>query len=410
MTADSLKLKQDSVLPLILGTGFDDPYPVYERLRSGSLMQRDASGMWLVSKHALVTRILDDSDFSARPPSKLTVDDRLGYLGMVVFQTGAEHDRVRRLLAPLFTRKRLADVQQFIDAEIMRLLAPLREMMRFDLVADLARELPVRTICHLLGFPESAASTYLGASTGAWQLISAMNLNARERAQAVADTQRFLDQIESIVADVDADKTPDHPALYFRKLEESGDMGHREMLANILFLFIAGYGTTLLSIGNSVAAALRRREIWQTLCGDAALIPQAARELQRYDPAVQAVFRYAWNDVEVGGQLIRRGEMVALLLGAANRDPDEFALPDNIDLHRTHGRSLTFGAGPHSCMGVALARMQLESVLRALVQHMPELTLSGTDNYRLQRGAFHGFSELWLDQPVVAHRHLAKSA
>ncbi|MFM0010338.1 cytochrome P450 [Paraburkholderia sediminicola] len=410
MNIDNLDLNEDSLLPLILGTGFNDPYPVYDHLRSACPVHRDASGIWLVSPHALVTRILDDRNFSARPPSPmLAAEDPLGYLGMVVFETGDQHERLRRLLAPLFTRKRLADLQQFIDAEILRLLAPLRQTKRFDLIADVARVLPVRTICHLLGFPESAARTYLKASMGAWRLISAASLSTEERAQAVDETRRFLDQIESFVAEVDSDKTPDHPILYFRQLEESGDVDHGSMLANILFLFIAGYGTTLLSIGNSVAAAMRHPETWQALCGDCALIPQAARELQRYDPAVQAIFRYAWKDVEVGDQLIRRGEQVALLLGAANRDPDEFALPNNIDLYRTRGRSLTFGAGPHSCMGLALARMQLESLLRELPRHMPDLTLSGADNYRLQRGAFHGFSQLLLDHSVITDRHSANS-
>ena len=410
-TVSELDLNGHSLLPLILGTGVTDPYPVYDYLRATCPVHRDASGMWLVSKHALVTQVLDDHNFSARPPSaSVIIDDPLGYLAMVVFQTGDQHDRLRRLLAPLFSRRRLSDLQQFIDAEILRLLAPLRQTKRFDLVAEVASVLPVRTICHLLGFPESAASTYLDASTGAWRLISAVSMSADERTQAIDETRRFLDQIGSFVAEAGVGTTPDHPILYFRQLEENADIDHREMLANILFLFIAGYGTTLLSIGNSSSAAMRHPRIWQALLDDLTLIPQATRELMRHDPAVQAIFRYAWRDTEVGGRLIHRGEQVALLLGAANRDPDEFQFPDDIDLHRTRGRSMTFGAGPHSCMGLSLARMQLESLLRELLQHMPLLTPSRSDNYRLQRGAFHGFSQLWLDHPANSDRHRENSA
>ncbi len=395
MFAEDWNLKQDSLLPLILGSGSDDPYPVYDHLRSNHPVHRDASGMWLVSPHALVTSVLYDRGFSARPP--VPVEDPLNYLGMVVFQSGEQHDRLRGLLAPLFSKSRLAILQDFIDVEIARLLAPLRQTRRFDLVADVACMLPVRTICHLLGFPEAAAHSYLEASTGAWRLISGARLSAGEYRQAVEETDVFLHSVERIIEDAGRAGASDHAIHHFLQLEARGDLSRREMLANILFLFIAGYGTTLLSIGNSVAAALRDPHLWQLLREDPAWIPQAVRELLRYDASVQAVFRYAWRDAEVGGQRIRRGEQVALLVGSANRDPDEFARPGDIDVRRTKGRSLTFGAGPHGCMGVMLARMQLESLLRELLRQMPDIALSSTENCRSQRGSFHGFSRLWLE-------------
>ncbi|MFL9945009.1 cytochrome P450 [Paraburkholderia agricolaris] len=400
MTLDTPDLELRSVLPSIIGSGFDDPYPVYDYLRANCPVHRDASGVWLLSSHALITRMLDNRNFSARPPTMdLAADDPLGYASMIVFQHADQHDRLRHLLAPLFSRKSLATLQDFIDAEIARLLEPLQDAARFDLVAEVASVLPLRTICHLLGFPVSNAANYLQASMGAWQLISGAPLSAGQRAHAVAQTQTFLDHIDSLIRAIDPARSPEHPVAWFLRLEQEGEFTRREMLVNILFLFIAGYGTTLLSIGNSVAAALRQPRAWRALRDDPGLIPQAVRELYRYDPAVQAIFRYAWQDTEFDGHLIRRGELVALLLGAANRDPDEFDSPDEIDFARTQGRSLTFGAGPHSCMGVALARMQLESLLRALLHRLPDLQLGAAEPRRLQRGTFHGFDQLWLERP-----------
>ncbi|OAJ62844.1 cytochrome P450 [Paraburkholderia ginsengiterrae] len=400
MTLDTLDLELRSVLPSIMGSGFDDPYPVYAYLRENCPVHRDASGVWLLSSHALITRMLDDRHFSARPPAMQPgAGDPLGYAGMIVFQHGDDHERLRRLLAPLFSRKSLARLQDFIDADIARLLAPLQHAGRFDLVAEVASVLPLRTICHLLGFPESNAANYLQASMGAWQLISGAQLTAGQRAHAMAQTQAFLDHIDTLVRAIDPDRSPDHPVAWFLQLEREGEFTRREMLVNILFLFIAGYGTTLLTIGNSVGAALRDTRAWRTLLDEPALVPQAVRELYRYDPAVQGIFRYAWQDTEFEGQLIRRGELAVLLLGAANRDPAEFASPNEIDLARAQGRSLTFGAGPHSCMGLSLARMQLESLLHALLQRMPDLQLAAAGSRRLQRGTFHGFDQLWLERP-----------
>ncbi|MET3249247.1 cytochrome P450 [Burkholderia sp. OAS925] len=388
-----------SVLPSIIGTGSGDPYPLYGWLRAHRTLCRDASGVWLASSHALVTRILDDARFSARPPPGTEpLDDPLGYASMVVFQTGEAHERLRRFLGPLFSRKALVSLQAFIDDEVARLVDQCEHLPRFDLVANIASVLPVRTICRLLGFPDAHGASYLEASAGAWQLISGAPMSAAEHALAAMHTEAFLAQVESFMRAIDPHAAPDHAASRFLRLEQEGGIGRREMLVNILFLFIAGYGTTLLSIGNSVAALLREPRAWQALKDDISLVPQAVRELYRYDPAVQSVFRYAWDDVEIDGCRIRRGERVMPLIGAANRDPAVFAAPDEIRFEREAGRSLTFGAGPHSCMGLALARMQLESLLRALTRRMPDLRLAPGWQARQQHGSFHGYDRLMVER------------
>ncbi|MDR6390327.1 cytochrome P450 [Paraburkholderia phenoliruptrix] len=387
-----------SVLPSIIGTGSADPYPLYEWLRTHRPLCRDASGVWLASSHALVTRILDDARFSARPPpGAVPLDDPLGYTNMVVFQTGEAHERLRRFLAPLFSRKALLSLQAFIDDEVARLIDQCEGLPRFDLVAHIASVLPVHTICRLLGFPDEHGASYLQASAGAWQLISGAPMSAQERALAAVQTETFIAQVESFMLAIEPDVVPDHAAARFLRLEQEGGMGRREMLVNVLFLFIAGYGTTLLSIGNSIAALLRAPRAWQALKDNVSLVPQAVRELYRYDPAVQSVFRYAWDDVEIDGYRIRRGERVMPLIGAANRDPAAFAAADEIRFEREAGRSLTFGAGPHSCMGLALARMQLESLLSALMRRMPGLRLAPREQPRQQHGSFHGYDRLMVE-------------
>jgi cytochrome P450 len=396
-----------SVLPSIIGTDCGDPYPLYAWLREHRPLCRDASGVWLVSSHALVTRVLDDARFSARPPPAdpfadafaEPLDDPLGFTDMIVFRHGEAHERLRRLLAPLFSRKALASLQRAIDEDVARLIDSVESCARFDLVGEIASVLPVHTICRLLGFPDAHGAQYLQASIGAWQLISGAALAPRERLAAVSQTEAFLAQIDTFLAGIDPDAGPEeHAAARLLRLEREGGIGHRELLVNILFLFIAGYGTTLLSIGNGFAALLRAPQAWRAVKADPARVPQAVRELFRHDAAVQSVFRYAWDDVEIDGQRIRRGERVMPLLGAANRDPAVFASPDEIVLERDAARSLTFGAGPHSCMGLALARMQFEAVLHALARRMPDLRLAPGLQPRRQRGSFHGYERLIVER------------
>jgi len=402
VTLNNLDLSKDSLLPLVIGTGFDDPYPIYDYLRTTQPVYRDASGVWLVSSHALVMHLLAHPHISSKPlvPDHLS-DNGIGYLDMLMFQSGDQYKHLRTLLAPLFGKKRLADLQQFVDAEILRLLAPLQHKERFDLTADVARMLPMRTTCYLLGLPESAVgSCFSAAAAGTCLFSSPETVGAERYARATEEIRQFLNQIESLIAGLGPHTAPDHPLLYFRNLEENGELGHREMLLNILQIFLAGYGTTSMSIGSCVAAALRHPDIWQALRADAGLIPQAVREFQRYDPVLQSILRHAHEDIEVNGQTIRRGDKLGLLIGAANRDPLAFPRPNQLDLYRTSGRELTYSTGPHNCIGQMLAKMQIESLLRALLQYMPDLTLMETQCQRVQRGSAHGMSRLWLEHQV----------
>lgn len=388
-----------SALPSLIGTGSADPYPLYAWLREHRPLCLDASGVWLASTHALVTRVLDDARFSARPPPRSEpFDDPLGYMEMVLFRHGDAHEQLRRMLAPLFSRKALAALQRAIDDDVAHLIDRVQHAARFDLVAEIASVLPVRTICRLLGFPDAQGEHYLQASSGACQLISGAPMSPGERLAAVTQTQAFLGQVEAFLAGIDPDAAPDHACARLLRLEREGALGRREMLANILLLFIAGYGTTLLTIGNSVAALLRAPHAWRAVKADHSWVPHAVRELYRQDSAVQAVFRYAWEDVEIDGQLIRRGECVLPLVGSANRDPRVFASPEDIVFERDAPRALTFGAGPHSCMGLALARMQMESLLLALARRMPDLRLAPGWQPRQQHGTFHGYDRLIVER------------
>jgi cytochrome P450 len=159
--------------------------------------------------------------------------------------------------------------------------------------------------------------------------------------------------------------------------EEAGDrLTERELLATCVLLYVAGHETTVNLVGNGLLALLRHPEEWRRLRDDPALLPGAIEELLRYDGPVQRTGRTAAEDVEIGGVAIPAGTLVLALLGAANRDPAQFAEPDRLDLGRADNRHIAFGWGIHFCLGAPLARVEGQIAINALVQRLPKLALA----------------------------------
>ena len=158
--------------------------------------------------------------------------------------------------------------------------------------------------------------------------------------------------------------------------EESGDkLSTEELIANVNLLFGAGHETTVNLLGNGTLALLSDREQWEKLVADPELIPGAVEEMLRFDSSVQMTSRTALEDVEIGGTTLKAGESVVCLLGAANRDPDQFDLPDKLDVTRKSVRPMSFGGGIHMCIGAPLARMEADIAFRSLVKRLPGLRL-----------------------------------
>ncbi|MCB0091173.1 MAG: cytochrome P450, partial [Caldilineaceae bacterium] len=160
--------------------------------------------------------------------------------------------------------------------------------------------------------------------------------------------------------------------------EESGDtLSEDELFAMVILLIVAGHETTVNLIGNGALALLQHPEQLAKLKADPSLIEAAVEELLRYDgPVDRATMRFAAEDVELGGQLIQRGQAVAVALTSANRDPDQFAQPDEVDITRPDNRHLAFGFGVHYCVGAPLARMEGQIAINTLVQRLPNLRLT----------------------------------
>jgi cytochrome P450 PksS len=192
---------------------------------------------------------------------------------------------------------------------------------------------------------------------------------ARAANQAILNHERyFLDLLEQ------RQRRPgDDVMSLLLQGQAEGRLSAEEVCAQCIGLLAAGQVTTMYQLGNAALALLKNPEQWRRLRDDSGLVRSALEEGLRYDPALQLIQRIAREDLRLRGQTIRKGDLVYLSLGAANRDPEVFAEPDRFDVGRSDNRHLTFGAGPHLCLGMTLARREMEVALGRLVVRMPRL-------------------------------------
>ncbi|SCL17277.1 cytochrome P450 [Micromonospora inyonensis] len=331
---------------------------------------------WLATRHADVRMILGDPRFSRAAsvgrdePRNVPEQRESGILGM----DPPEHTRLRRVVAKAFTARRVEQLRpgtrrvagDLVDGMIAA-GAPA------DLVVHLATPLPIRVICDLLGVPVSDQDRF---HTWSEAIVSTTALSP-ERAREYVDN--LLGYMAGLVEQRRTTPTDDLIGAMVRMRDSDGDrLSEDELVRLAAGLLAAGHETTVNQIPNLVYVLLTNPEQWARLCAEPGLVPSAVEELMRFVPlgATAAFPRYAIEDVEVGGVLVRAGEPVVVSIHSANRDERVFAEPDRIDLARPVNPHIAFGHGVHHCVGAQLARMELQVVLETLIERTPGLRLA----------------------------------
>src|SRR2546423_13534537 len=371
----------------------ENPYQFFELLREHEPVHQTPFGVYLVSRHADAAAIVRDPHLStnqensdlfrafaeANPPS----DEGLDQMNSVVmlFMDPPDHTRLRGLVSKAFTPKMVerlrVRVQEIVDERLDAVEA--RGDGRMDVVTDLAYPLPVVIICELLGVPPedhatfSAWSSELAASIDPDPLVSP-DQQVRIEAAGNAFLEYFGDLIERRRRSLRDDLLS---ALI--EAEEDGDrLNEEELLGTALFLLIAGHETTVNLIGNGTLALLQHRDQLERLRDDPSLDRHAVEELLRFDSPVQLTQRITLDDYQVGDVTIPKGQNLVPLLGAANRDPAQFADPDRLDLGRENAnRHVAFGGGHHFCLGAALARLEGAAAIGTPLRRCPRTEAAG---------------------------------
>ena len=357
----------------------ENPYPLYDRLRTEAPAHQSPLGMWVLSRYDDVATFLRDPRFGRRGFQEV-ISARFGHPGFshsMLLQDPPDHTRLRTLVSKAFTPRVIEGLRGQIQSMVDGLLDDMAARGESDLIADLAYPLPVSVISAMLGVPAADQGRFREWSFDIARSIEAIIVSdpeivARGNAAGLAFAVYFEDLIAERRRRPRADLLSELIAV-----EEAGDqLSTEELLATAVLLFLAGHETTTNLIGNGVLTLLRHPGELERLREHPALIGSAVEELLRFESPVQRVSRIVYEDVTIDGRTIPQGSLVLGLLGAANRDPAQFPRPERLDLGRQDNRHLAFGWGIHFCLGAPLARLEGQIVIGTLLRRFPALALA----------------------------------
>ncbi len=357
-----------------------DPYPIFAAERSRARTAwHDGMGMWVTYGHAEADAVLRDRRlgrlWTLRWPEESLPAYTLLHVHSMLENEPPVHTRLRRLVAAGFSRGQVERLRSRVMVVADELASAMSGTV--DLLPAYAEPLPVAVIAALLGVPDSDRGLLRPWSNAIVKLYEYRVL-PETRVAAEAAAAEYVAYVRSLIA-----YRRRHPgddllsSLTGIRDADGSRLAEDELVATAVLLQMAGHEASVNVVGNGVLALLRHPDQLARLRADPSLLESAVEELIRYDSPLQLFERTAKQDVSVAGVTVRAGQKVAALLGAANRDPAVFDLPDRLDVGRTVNPHLGFGAGIHFCLGAPLARVELQVSLATLLARFPRIELAG---------------------------------
>jgi cytochrome P450 len=366
-----------------------DPYPAYARLRSTDPVYWDAAdSRWILTRYADVVTALRSPVVSSDRASALaalappSVRPLLAFRANSMLNSDApKHTRLRLLVSKAFTARAIEAMAGKIQELVNGFLDSVQSHGHMDLVADLAYPLPMTVIAEMLGVPAADRDKFKTWSGELALLAGGAGSAGRQTLLEYGRVARAYQELTAYLARVVAERRvrPQGDLLSaLARAEEADDrLSEEELYANASLLLVAGNETTTNLIGNGVLTLLRNPDQLVRLRTEPKLVPAAVEELLRFDSPVQFTSRLLKGDITIGGKTLRSGQVVLLLLGAANHDSEQFTSPDSLDVARADNKHLAFGLGAHYCLGAQLARLEARIVIETLLHRMPKLRLDG---------------------------------
>lgn len=360
----STELLGDIERYLVDAAARQDPYPLYERLRATAGAVRTRSNTVIFSRYHDVHTILTSNAFGvdlqggAAGPIEASPDD-YRYLMMSFFDP-PDHTRLRLIVTRHFTPSAMKQHRSSVVQTVRSMLPPADEP-DFDLVAGFAHELPINVTCTMLGIPQTEVG-----NVRYWTECLSRHLETMGRPRdprTVAAQRTFAAYATGLVA---GSEVVPGPLRSLRQAFAAGQLDAAQLAAYVMLLLVSGRETVTNTVGTAVLTLMRHPEQAMMLREHPQRIRDALEECVRYESPVHVVARFTRQATTVGDTELARGDLVLALIGAANRDEERFSNASQLDIGRDTRGHLGFGAGPHYCLGAALARMEGEIVLGEL--------------------------------------------
>jgi pimeloyl-[acyl-carrier protein] synthase len=385
MTAAAKRLAPEDMDPQARGL-LVDPFPLYQRwLAVGEVLWEARRGMWIVVGHAASRAVLRSPAFAVTAArenltelgrrAKRDYSAMAKVMGTVPFFVNPpEHAALRRFVAGILTAQAISAWVPAMREIAQELLAPLRTARAFDAAAEFADQLPPLFMARLLGLPAEDMPRLVGHTSG---IIAVFNRGMRLREYDALEpkTAAALDYVGGVVAARRASPRDDAISRMLASQYDGRALDEAHVARLALMLFLVGVETTSTVIGSTIRLLVTNPGPYAELRRDPALVKSAVEEALRCEAPVQTATRLVVEPCEIDGQHFTPGERAVLFLGAASRDPRAYAEPDRFDPRRKGPANLSFGDGPHACLGATLARIEAQVALEAILE-LPELRRS----------------------------------
>jgi cytochrome P450 len=372
-----------------------DPYPHHQALReAGPVVWLEQYGIWTMARHEQVRDALTDhetycssagvglSDFRKEPPWRPP--------SIILEADPPLHTRTRAVLTRILSPGAIKVLRETFEREAEILVARLVESREFDGIADLAEAYPLKVFPNAVGISDEGRENLLPYGSMVFNSFGPRNdlFNA-----AMANAGPVRDWIMSKCSR--AALKPGGLGMQIFDAVDSGELSEDEAGMLVRSFLSAGIDTTVYGLGNALYCLARYPEQWQALRENPALIRGAFEEVLRFEAPVQSFFRTTTKTIDVSGVRLGEGEKVLLLFAAANRDPRRWDRPDTFDARRRATGHMTFGTGIHGCVGQAVARLETEAILGALLRRVATIEMTAEPTRRLNN-TLRGFDILPL--------------
>src|SRR5436190_10978604 len=368
----------------------EDPYPVLNRLReSASVFYDEGLGRWFVPRHDDVRACLRDKRLGRNfrhvmSPAEIGVpelDPRWAAFWdserwSLLWLEPPDHTRIRKLVAAAFTPRSVEALREPARELAGELLEPLAEKGEMELLYDYAQPYSIAVICRMLGVPLDRHRDLLEWSH---RMVKMYEFDVPDEAAEAANRAagEFQDYVRALIADRRAHPLDDMVSALVGARVDGARLSDDEIVSTVIVLLNAGHEASVNTLGNGMLAFARYEEQWRRVVGGEVAAAAAGEEMIRFDPPLQLFERWVLTDgFSVADVAIPRGAKIAMLFGAANRDPRVFDRPEDFDAGRENGAEhIGFGGGIHVCIGAPLARIELEASVDALRRAFPEFGL-----------------------------------
>lgn len=379
-----------------------DPYPTFRRLRDEApLYYNETHDFYALSRYDDVRHAsVDWSTYRSGKGSVLEVIKADVPLppGFILFEDPPLHDRHRRLLARVFTPRRIAEIEPKIRAFCAATLDPLVGSTGFDFVADFGRDIPMRTIGMMLGIPDADQAAHRETVDSSLKMERESPSDGGETLTNLLDPERFAAYVDFREANPSDDLMSDLlNATYSDDDGRQCRLDKSVVMTYVSLLAAAGNETTVRLLSWAAKVLAENPDQRAELAADPSLIPWAVEELLRYESPTPVQARYVARDVEHYGTVVPEGSIMLVLTAAANRDERMFEDPDRFDIHRRARSHVAFGYGIHTCLGAHLARLEARVALEEVFKRFPTWEIDWENAVQSHTSTVRGYEKM----PVV---------